>query len=113
MGDDGYGPLAFSVQLFGHGFPDCVGEIVHLRPVIIRPYERPKVGTIDRPKPAVPKDLIDLIQKEMSHVDLVLQVVLFGRFAVMADLPKIKGTLHSSSLPKDWHTRKALLSPSS
>jgi hypothetical protein len=57
--------------------------------VIIRPNKSTEVGSIDRPKPAVLKDLVGFIKKEMGHVDLVLQVVLVGGFSVVSDLPEV------------------------
>src|SRR6056300_746032 len=113
MGDDGYGPFAHYTELFRHGFPDCLRKVFDFWSVIIQTEKRAEVGMVDRPKPSVLEDLIDLLKKKVCHVDLIFQVVLLGGFAVVTDLPKVEGTFHPSSLPKDWHTRRALLSPSS
>jgi hypothetical protein len=113
MGDDGYGTIAHSAKLIGHGLTDCTGKVVDFRSVVIGTNKRTKVGTVDGPKPAFSEDLVDFIEKKMSHVDLIFQVVLLGGFSMVTDLPEVEGTVHPSSFPNDLHTRRALLSPSS
>ena len=79
----------FLAKLLAHGLTHGLFQGFNFRSVIIGSLKTAQVWLIDRPKPTISKDFIQLIQKQMCHEHFVVQVMNLGRLSMVANLAKI------------------------
>ena len=94
MRDNRDGSFNLVPQLFAHGEPNGLRQIILLGLVIIFSMEGGEVETIERPEPSFLKDLFQLVEKEVGHKYSIIKGMFFRTFPLMTHLAKIEGAFH-------------------
>ena len=68
---DGDGTFHLLAGLLAHGGPHCLLQRGNLRVMIILAVKGGKVRAVDRPKPAPLEHLVQFVEKEVWHEELV------------------------------------------